>query len=71
MAKTLDDVLLDVASQKTVVASAVTLLQGLQAQLAAAIASGDMAKVQAVADGIEVNTSDLAAAVASGTGAPA
>ena len=67
MAKTLDDVLADVIAQKTVVGSAVTLLQGIKAALDAAIAAGDMSKVEAIADGIEANTADLAAGVSANT----
>jgi len=64
---TLDDVQADVTAQTTVVASAVTLLQGLSAQLAAAIASGDLTKIQAIKDGIDANTTTLANAVAANT----
>jgi len=67
MAKTLDDVIDDVTAQTTVVQSIVTLIAGLKTQLDAAIASGNMAKVQQVADAIEANTSALASAVTSGT----
>lgn len=47
--------------------SAITLLQGLKAQLDAAIASGDPAAVQAVADNLGAETDKLAAAVAANT----
>lgn len=67
MAKTLDDVLADVAAETTVTQSAITLLQGLKAQLDAAIAAGDLTKVQAIADGIEANTASLSAAVIANT----
>jgi hypothetical protein len=67
MAKTLDDVQADVTAQTTVVSSVVTLLQGLKAQLDVAIASGNPAKVQAVADALEANTTALANAVAANT----
>src|SRR5206468_12873247 len=67
---TLDDVQADVTAQTTVVASAVTLLQGLSAQLAAAIASGDPARIQAIKDAIDSNTTTLAAAVAANTTTP-
>ena len=53
--------------QTTVVQSIVTLVTGLKTQLDAAIASGNMAKVQQVADGLEANTSALANAVKTGT----
>jgi len=67
MAKTLDDLIDDVTGQTTVVQSIVTLVTGLKTQLDAAIASGNMAKVQQVADAIEANTAALASAVTSGT----
>ena len=70
---TLDDLVTDVAAQATVVDSVVTLLQGLRDQLAAAIAAGDPAKVQAVLTAIDANTAKLTAAVANspaGTGTP-
>ena len=63
----IDDVAADVTAQTTVIDSAVTLLNGLSDQLAAAIASGDPAKVQAVKDSIDTNTAKLAAAVAANT----
>lgn len=67
MAATLDDVLKDTQDQATVVGSVVTLLNGLSAQLAAAIASGDPVKVQNAADAISANTKKLADAVAANT----
>jgi len=67
MAKSLDDIIDDVTAQTTVVQSVVTLVAGLKTQLDAAIASGNMAKVQQVADGLEANTSALANAVKTGT----
>ncbi len=67
MAKTLDDVLADVQAETTVTQSAITLLQGLKAQLDAAIAAGDLTKVQQIADGIEANTAALSAAVSANT----
>ncbi len=69
MAKTLDDVLADVQAETTVTQSAITLLQGLKAQLDAAIAAGDLGKVQQIADGIEANTAALSAAVSANTSA--
>lgn len=67
MAATLDQVVSDVAAQTTVINSAITLLQQIKAALDAAIATGDLAKVQAVATQIEANTAALAAAVAANT----
>src|SRR5438552_15834384 len=70
---TLDDLVTDVSSQSTVVDSVVTLLQGLRDQLAAALAFGGPAKIQAVIDSIDANTAKLTAAVANspaGTGTP-
>lgn len=64
---TLDDVLAKVTAQKTVADSAVTLLQELKAELDAAIASGDMTKVQAISDAIDANTNELSAAVTANT----
>ena len=63
----LDDVQADVTAQTSVVESAVVLLQGLSGQLAAALASGDPAKIQALKDGIDRNTAALAQAVAKNT----
>lgn len=47
--------------------SAITLLNGLKAQLDAAIASNDPAKLQALSDSLGSSTSALAAAVAANT----
>ena len=64
---TLDDVLVKVGALTTVVDSAEALLATLNQQLQEAIALGDMAKVQAIADSIDANRSELAAAVAANT----
>lgn len=64
---TLDDVVAEVTAQKTIVASVQALIKGLQDQLAAAIASGDPAKVQAVLDALKANDAALAAAVPANT----
>lgn len=61
----------DVAAQSTVIQSAVTLLNGLSAQLAAAIASNDPTQLAALQASIEANTSQLSAAVAANTQGPA
>jgi hypothetical protein len=44
--------------------SAITLIQGLSAQLKAALASADPAALQAVIDQLDAKTTELAAAVA-------
>ena len=57
-----------VAAEATVIASAVTLLNGLKAKLDAIIANGvDPAEVQALADEIGAQTTQLAAAVQANT----
>lgn len=64
---TLDDLLAKVQAEKTVEDSAIALLNGLSAQLKAAIASNDPAKIQAVADAIDNNTATLSAAITANT----
>lgn len=60
-----------VANDTTVEQSAITLLQGLSAQLKAAIVAsataGDLTAVEAVAQQIDANSTSLAAAVAANT----
>lgn len=63
----IDDLKTEVARNTDVEASAITLLTGLHDQLAAAIAAGDPAAVQAVVDQLKTNTDSLAAAVAANT----
>lgn len=63
----LDTLEADVADLTDVTSSAVALLDGLHAELADAIASGDPTRVQAVADHIEANKQALADAVARNT----
>lgn len=67
----IDDLKAEVARNTTVEQSAVALMAGISAQLAAAIASGDMTQVQAVADTLKANDDALAAAVAANTPAVA
>ena len=64
---TLADIQSAVTAEKTVEDSVVTLLQSLSAQLAAAIASGNPAQVQAIVDQINTNAASLAAAVTANT----
>lgn len=61
----IDDTLADVTAQTTVEQSAVTLLNSLSAQLAAA--GTDPVKLQQIKDGLDANTAALAAAVAANT----
>jgi hypothetical protein len=56
-----------VARVKTVEDSAIALLQGLKAQLDAAIASGDPAALQALSDALGTDSDALAAAVTANT----
>lgn len=67
MNPTLDSIKQQVADEKTVIDGAVALMGGLKAKLDAAIATGDMAKVQEISDAIGANSSELAAAVAANT----
>jgi hypothetical protein len=62
---TLDDLTQDVSDETTVEQSAITLLQGLSAQLAAA--KNDPTKIQAIADSIVANKNALAAAITANT----
>lgn len=67
MAATLDDLVTKVTNLKTVDDSVVALLQGLSAQLKAAIAANDPAKIQAVADALDAQTAELSDAVTANT----
>ena len=64
---TLDDIIQEVTDLKAVDDSVVALLTSLNEKLAAAIASGDMAKVQAVSDAITAEKARLASAVTANT----
>lgn len=64
---TLDELKSKVTDLTTVVDSAEALLADLHQRLLDAIALGDMAKVQEIADAIDANKADLAAAVAANT----
>lgn len=70
MAATLDELISDVTDESTVITSVETLLTGLSAQLAAAIAANDPAKIQQVKDAIDSNKARLSAAVAANTKTP-
>ena len=62
-----DNLAAKVAALETVEQSAIVLLQGLKAALDEALANGDLAAVQAIADRIGADTETLAAAVAANT----
>ena len=64
---TIADLTADVQAETTVNQSAITLLNGLASQLAAAIASGDPAALGALHDSIVANTAALSAAVTANT----
>ena len=62
---TLDDVLADVTAETTAIGSITTLIQGLQAQIAAAgLSPADQAKVDAIFADAEANKAALATALA-------
>lgn len=63
----LSDLQAQVAAEDTVIASAITLLNGLKAALDAAIASGDPAALAALSADITAQTTALSAAVATNT----
>lgn len=63
----LDTLTADVAAQKTIVASVVTLLAGIKVQLDAALAANDPAALKALSDQIEANSKALSDAVVAST----
>lgn len=63
----LDDLEAKVTAQETVEDSAITLLQTIKAELDAAIAAGDTARIQALSDKIGSDTQKLADAVTANT----
>lgn len=67
MANELDNLETEVQENNDAVQSAITLLNGLKAALDAAIASGDMTRVQALSDTLSSQTDALAAAVTANT----
>jgi len=69
MAATLDDLVLEVQEVKTVNASAITLINGIAAQLKAA--QGDPTKIAAIIADLKGSATDLAAAVTANTTTPA
>lgn len=70
MANQLDALKTQVEATKTVSQSAIVLLQGLKAKLDEAIASGDPAALQQLADDLGANAQALAAAITTNTPAP-
>lgn len=71
MAKTIQDLTNDVANEQTVEASAITLLNGLTASIAALKTQGTdpatAAAIDALASQVETNTAGLSAAVTTNT----
>lgn len=67
MAGELDQLTVDIATNTTIVSSAISLLNGLHAALADAIASGDMSRVAALNATIEANNQALVDAVVANT----
>lgn len=68
MMATLDQVLADVEDEKTVIASLVTFIQGLQTQIAnLGLSAADQAKVDAIFADAEANKAALAAAMTANT----
>jgi hypothetical protein len=67
MANSLDALKAEVAANKSITASAVALLKGLKDALDAAIASGDPAQIQALADSLGQSDASLAAAIVANT----
>lgn len=65
MSQELDDLTASVAANKTVEQSAITLIQGLSAQITAA--AGNPAALAALAADLNTQANDLATAVAAGT----
>ena len=63
----LDNLKAAVAAETTISRSAITLLEGLKSRLDDAIASGDPAEVQALADQLGSDTAALSDAVAANT----
>ncbi len=63
----IDDLTADVTTNTSVVQSAVALLSNLTTQLNAAVASGDMTQVAALATTLSTNNAALAVAVAANT----
>lgn len=57
----------EVSETKTVIDSAILLLQGLKQKLDEAIAAGDPAALKALSDELDAKTNALAAAVAANT----
>jgi hypothetical protein len=68
---TIADLQARVSANTSVIASAVTLIQGFKAQLDAAIATGDPVALQALSDSLAASDQALADAVAANTPASA
>jgi ABC-type xylose transport system substrate-binding protein len=70
MSKELDDLKAAVAAEDSVIASAITLLNGLKTALDAAIASGNPADLVALSTDIGNQTAALGAAISTNTPTP-
>ena len=70
MSQAVDELKAAVERQRTISASVVELVNGLRAQLQAAIDNGDLGEVQKLVDELEVEQDNLAAAIATNTPAP-
>ena len=68
VAVTVQDLIAKVAALKTVDDSVLALIQGIKAQLDAAIAANDPAALQQLSDSLDAETSRLQAAVTANTG---
>ena len=69
MSETIQDLTARVEMLETVGDSAIELLNGLKAQLDAAIANNDMSEVQALSDRIGAQTQEMADAIVANTAA--
>lgn len=68
VAVTINDLIAKVQALKTVDDSVLALIQGIKAQLEAAIAANDPAALQVLADSLDAETARLQAAVTANTG---
>jgi hypothetical protein len=67
MATAIEDLVREVEETRTVTDSAIALIQGLKAQLDAAIANNDMSAVRAAVDALDARQAELAAAITANT----
>jgi hypothetical protein len=67
MATAIEDLVREVEETRSVTDSAIALIQGLKAQLDAAIAANDMSAVRAAVDALDAKQAELAAAITANT----